>query len=501
VTSDRESLVDEAVLRDPAQRGVRLVALSLLDDTQKAGASLIAVLQELRDGEDAANRALHDFRVAVRRLRSWIRAFKPWLGDEISRKRRRRLSAMTGATRAIRDAAVELEWLRKVRPELSARQRVGQRWLIERLETQQRDACEDALSAAAELASMAPKLKRRLSVYRAPVLPGERTTCFGAVFAERLARESHELRDRLAGVKAFADVHEVHRARIAAKNLRYVAEPVSKVVEGGGDIIESLKKLQDLLGDLHDVHVFVEAVAEAVKDSAVAQAKRVSQVALGEGGADDSVRRARAHDPAPGLLRLSRLLHERGKRIYGDIEREWLNDAAAPLFEQVHDFAADVERCASVDREIERKYLLERVPEQVLDAPSVVIEQGYLPGEKVVERIRHVLSPGKADQWFRTVKAGTGIERVELDEEADGELCRSMWRLTKGRRLRKRRYSVRVADDLVWQVDEFLDRPLVLAEIELPAKATGVELPPWLRAVTDREVTDDQDYANVRLAQ
>jgi CYTH domain-containing protein len=177
-----------------------------------------------------------------------------------------------------------------------------------------------------------------------------------------------------------------------------------------------------------------------------------------------------------------------------------LNDAAAPFFEAVHDLAADVERRVSVEKEIERKYLLERVPEEVLDAPSVVIEQGYLPGDRVVERIRHVLSPGKEDKWFRTVKAGNGIERLELEEEADAELCRSMWRLTKGHRLRKRRYSVRTADDRVWAVDEFLDRLLVLAEIELPTKETNVEMPPWLNAVTDREVTDDQDYANMRLA-
>jgi CYTH domain-containing protein len=49
-------------------------------------------------------------------------------------------------------------------------------------------------------------------------------------------------------------------------------------------------------------------------------------------------------------------------------------------------------------------------------------------------------------------------------------------------------------------VDEFLDRALVVAEIELEAPDSDVELPPWLRAVLDREITDDAEYANARLA-
>jgi CYTH domain-containing protein len=76
-----------------------------------------------------------------------------------------------------------------------------------------------------------------------------------------------------------------------------------------------------------------------------------------------------------------------------------------------------------------------------------------------------------------------------------------MWRLTKDRRLHKRRYSIRESDDLVWEVDEFLDRELVLAEIELPTVNTSFELPPWLQDVLDREVTDDAAYSNARLSQ
>jgi CYTH domain-containing protein len=98
------------------------------------------------------------------------------------------------------------------------------------------------------------------------------------------------------------------------------------------------------------------------------------------------------------------------------------------------------------------------------------------------------------------VKAGNGLERIELDEEADADLSRAMWQLTQGRRLHKRRYSIRQSDELVWEIDEFLDRELVLAEIELPTAGAVFELPPWLQDVLDREVTDEPEYSNARLA-
>jgi CYTH domain-containing protein len=248
------------------------------------------------------------------------------------------------------------------------------------------------------------------------------------------------------------------------------------------------------------VHVFSKEVVGAADEAAPLQARRESEIVLGVENGDDRVRRARSRDPGPGLLRLARRLHERGTRAYADIDREWLNDAGASFFNRVRDFAAEITRSASPGTEIERKYLLERLPEKTLDAPSVEIEQGYLPGKKLIERIRRVQSPERPERWFRTVKIGSGIERLELEEEADADLCRVMWRLTKGRRVHKRRYSIRDIGDALWEVDEYLDRTLVVAEIELPWPDTVVELPPWLRAVMDREVTNEPEYANDHLA-
>src|SRR5258706_13774650 len=253
-----------------------------------------------------------------------MRAFKPWLRDDIRGKQRRRFSRIADATRAARDASVHLQWLRKERSALSARQRVGQTWLSERLEAQRSGGIDVALAAAADFAPVVPKLTRRLDSYRAPVRDVDDTARFGAVLAECLLKESEELRTRLAGVHSFTDVKQLHRARIAAKNLRYVTEPVSDLIRDGGAMVETLKGLQDVLGDLHDVHVFADELVAATEGAAGSRAIRCSEVRLGndrDDSEDDRVRRGFAGAPRPRLLGVARLLPQRGMPAPGEPAR------------------------------------------------------------------------------------------------------------------------------------------------------------------------------------
>jgi CHAD domain-containing protein len=351
-------MLDESLLREPAERGVRLVALSLLADAQEACNALTSASRELRDGDATGDEALHAFRVAVRRLRSWLRVFNPLLRESVSRKQRGRLSDIADATSASRDATVHLDWLRKGMDTLTARQRVGYDWLCERLEAQRQDGSDLALAAAEDFHATAAKLERRLNVYRATVLTSQPPAQFGALLADRVLEESELLHDHLAAIHQITDVEEAHRARIAAKRLRYVVEPVSPFVSNGDVIIEALKALQDSLGDLHDVHVFSEELVTAAEEAAAAQARRVLEVLLGEAAEDETkderLRRARASDPGPGLIKIARTLHERGARAYADIERGWLHDAGASFFDRVSRFAGVISQHASLGTELER---------------------------------------------------------------------------------------------------------------------------------------------------
>ena len=91
--------------------------------------------------------------------------------------------------------------------------------------------------------------------------------------------------------------------------------------------------------------------------------------------------------------------------------------------------------------EIERKYLLRGRPPAVEHARSVEIDQGYLPGGEIRERIRRIRDSG-GFKFVRTLKAGLGIERIEIEEETTEQFFLAVWPLTRGCRVQKRRYDV-----------------------------------------------------------
>jgi adenylate cyclase len=127
------------------------------------------------------------------------------------------------------------------------------------------------------------------------------------------------------------------------------------------------------------------------------------------------------------------------------------------------------------------------------------IAQGYLPGERLQERVRRVRGAGEPARYYRTVKLGSGLSRTEVEEEADAATFRRLWPLTQGRRIRKLRFKV-PDGDLTWEIDRFRGRRLFLAEIELPSEEYEVRIPEWLRDAIDRDVTGEDEYVNVNLA-
>ena len=241
----------------------------------------MVALEHLADAAAARERlanekddeALHDFRVALRRLRSWERAFRPYVRDDVSRRLRRRLRNLARDTGASRDLEVHLAWLREQRRGLGRRQRPGLRWLLATLD--QRKAEADAVledDVDGRFSRLESKLSRALSSYRErlrvrddgrPVSP----STFAESLAPRVRDGAATLLAHLEQITSPHDEDECHEARIAAKRLRYLLEPVTRLVPGADEVVAGLKSLQDVLGDLHDAQVFggeIEALAEEV---------------------------------------------------------------------------------------------------------------------------------------------------------------------------------------------------------------------------------------------
>ena len=149
--------------------------------------------------------------------------------------------------------------------------------------------------------------------------------------------------------------------------------------------------------------------------------------------------------------------------------------------------------------ELERKYLLSALPPEAAAAPAVGIAQGWLPGNALRERLRRTVHPDGTATLTRTVKLGPASARLEVEEAADAPLFEALWPLTAAARVTKRRHTVE-EDGVAWEVDDFTDRALVLAEVECAGEAPAPSPPAWLAPYIVRDVTFEAEFTNAALA-
>jgi CHAD domain-containing protein/CYTH domain-containing protein len=453
----------------PVRHGIRLVARRHLED----GAAARSRLTHHPDEE-----ALHDFRVALRRLRTWLRAWRPWFEDTVRKRDRNELREIARATNEARDLEVQLAWLESHSMPPDAAE--GARWLAEQLNRSKREADRSAARAAHHFPALSERLKKPLASYITPVSPEQPPpydTC-GHIAAGIAVNMATQLRGHLATVRQADNAEAAHDARIAGKRLRYVLEPFRDDVEQGKHTINLLRDFQDELGGLHDIDVMIGLVTTAL--------------AAGAADSDERI-------PRKELMAFASYVESLRAEAYATARDRWCGAAGEKLFQEVDRFAHALSELSSpAPLEIERKFLLSGVPRRRKNRRMIRIDQGWLPGERVFERVRRVRS-AQGTRWFRTVKIGRGLSRIELEEEIDHQLFNSLWKLTRGRRVRKNRYVFR-DDGGEWVVDRFEGRNLVLAEIELDSASRKVEIPAWLKPYVVRDVTGDRQYENVNLA-
>ncbi len=456
----------------PVEWAARLGGMALLRSAVEAGEQLT------RPGDDGA---IHDFRVAVRRLRSWLRAYRSSLN--VRAKAERALKDLARSAGVARDLQVEQGWLREQERTLDADRRAGVDRLCDALARRQAKA-ERSLRRAIDrrLESIADTWRKSFAAYtiavgenREPEPP--RPMALAVVAA--MGRAAGELRRSLRQVDSAADHATIHRARIGAKRLRYVLEPFATSIPGLEPLVRELTALQDTLGELVDAWALLTVIDDDRQDR-------------------DAEGESLPEPDRLGFAEIVARLRERRGTAFAALERRWLGGGAGAFFAALDARAADLASRAPYHQEVERKYLLRRVPPHARRSPSTEIEQGYIPGDRLAERLRRVERDGRT-HLYRTLKIGRGLVRTEVEQETTPNVFATMWPLTRGRRLRKRRYVVREGGR-TWEIDAFTGRTLVLAEIEIPGPETPVEVPAWLAPYVVREVTGEAQYENFNLA-
>jgi CHAD domain-containing protein len=206
-------------------------------------------LESLQNSPDPDT--VHDLRVAIRRCRSLgavMEEVDPEPAWPEMRKVARKLFRGLGA---VRDAQVMEEWIKKLAPENDPLRTQ----LLASLETDEKQRSDDALRVAAKFDEKEwTRLERRLR-QRARLVP------VGGLAAECLAlerfEEAKELHNRALRTEKPKPWHAL---RVALKRFRYTLEGL--LPEHSAAWSENLKRLQDLLGDVHDLDALSETLEE-----------------------------------------------------------------------------------------------------------------------------------------------------------------------------------------------------------------------------------------------
>jgi CHAD domain-containing protein len=343
------------LLARPPEEGARRLALSFLDQAA-------AAYPRLDDPSDTE--ALHDFRVGLRRLRSCLRAYKEILAASLPKKLARSLRRLAAATGPGRDAEVQIEWLRGRGKHLARGHRAGLAWQTGRLEERMRAAYAELTGhLGARFPDLEKELRRHLSTYRAEVHlgadgPHPPHPTLGDATAVILREQVAGLEDHLAQVHSAGDEKQAHRARISAKRLRYLLEPLAESDElpGAAPLVKRLKGFQDLLGNLHDAHVLEAELAEAVEAAAAERARRLLDLALQEIPDEALLRAARRRSLEPGLLALARQNRERRDQLFAELKKDWLGGQAEEFLDQVKTLAGEMEGAGTRTQQDKRVY-------------------------------------------------------------------------------------------------------------------------------------------------
>ena len=306
----------------PVKAAARLLALALLEEIQRAQ-------QRLDNPEDTE--ALHDFRVALRRLRSCLRAYKPYLKESLSKTMRRQLRELAAATRTSRDIEVQLAWLHKQLSRLGARQRIGAHRMLQQLEDRKTVADRELHRyITTTFSHIQARLKRRLSSYTVTVClhKSSHEESYAEVAAKQTVQLGQPLQQHLSKIQSITDEQEAHQARIAGKHLRYQLEPFAESLEGGAMLIERLESLQDLLGDLHDAQMLIHEIVIA------RQQWRGEAQEIG------------------GLTALVNQLRKFNQQTFAKLEADWLDEHGNDFFTTLHDVAKNLLKLSGAQIEV-----------------------------------------------------------------------------------------------------------------------------------------------------
>ncbi|MCY4486878.1 MAG: CHAD domain-containing protein [Deltaproteobacteria bacterium] len=220
---------------------------------------------------------LHDFRVAVRRARSFLGQLRDVFDPAPAAELRKSLSRLGRSTNALRDLDVYLEHRKEYQALLSDPLAGDLAPLFDHV-ARSRAAAQREVTAVMRSAAYRDALERwRTCVEEEAGLPPGRRGAepVAQVVGARVARQCRSVLEQGYAIPDDAAPDALHSLRIECKQLRYLTEILTELSPEVRGVVPRLKKLQDALGRIQDLTVheartrdFARALSEAGADAA-----------------------------------------------------------------------------------------------------------------------------------------------------------------------------------------------------------------------------------------
>lgn len=233
--------------------------------------TMVGLIDGVRQNEDIE--CVHRMRVASRRLRSLLPLFIDCLPPKQSGRWRKQLRRVTQALGNARDADVQIVCVQEALDACSDdRLRPGLERLLLRFR-QQRQAMQEPLVSTLErltsrrhVSRMEMTLRYLLATSQLYASPKSAPHTYHRS-REAILRRLQAVLAAAATIRGPQSGAELHATRIAVKRLRYTLQAFAPLyADTLNDAIRTARRLQDVLGNLHDCDVWVETLPQFIEE-------------------------------------------------------------------------------------------------------------------------------------------------------------------------------------------------------------------------------------------
>ena len=264
--------------------------------------------------------AVHDLRVASRRVRTALRLLDDAEPAKRYRRWNRRLKRLASALSRARDTDVQADFLREfLKAQRDTRISPGVQRLLLRLRDRREKQQVKVLKELDRFVERDTLREIRREFHRRRADPRSS----GSAVAEKPAHAAGPILKRLDDLLAYEPFiarperrKELHRMRIAAKHCRYTMEALAPAYGGRLDpLIRAMRRIQTELGDIHDCDVWIH---ETLPKFLARERKRNE-----------------LPEVEPGIAALLRNRRRRRNAVYRAFLRRWKDLRRKKIFERL----------------------------------------------------------------------------------------------------------------------------------------------------------------------